>query len=84
MENKIAHSQKSGWNNSLLTQWGLSKQILNAFSSKMTALSFIIICFIPYKILCIMKVQRCHHIYVDTPELNVPRDVGAGVGVGAG
>ena len=50
----------------------------------MTALSFIIICFIPYKILCIMKVQRCHRIYVDTPELNVPRDVGAGVGVGAG
>ena len=34
----------------------------------MTALSSIIICFIPYKILCIMKVQRCHHIYVDTPE----------------
>ena len=30
-----------------------------------------------------MKVQRCNQIYVDTPELDVPRDAGVGVGVGA-
>ena len=50
----------------------------------MTALSSIIICSKPFEILCIMKVQRCHHIYVDTPELDVPRDAGVGFGAGAG